>query len=200
MSSSKFRGVLLAAFVVLTIVFGSISVYEYIQVQQTTTITLPPSTTFTVTTSTETQIFISVITYTATVPYVPDEGEIEICFPNKTDCYFFAYKRMSGFPQGTSVTFKNVNFYSMPLTGHFTGCVEYNVTITFADGTSELHGAGYCGPDARTSIAFTDYKNPTAGVMYAPNDYSVADGGGAKVISQPVTAGFYLLVSRILPD
>jgi hypothetical protein len=69
MSSSKFRNMLLVAFAVLTIIFGSISAYGYIQVQQlknigqttsTTTVTLTPSTTVT----TETRFTTSTITVT----------------------------------------------------------------------------------------------------------------------------------------
>ena len=167
MPSSKFRNVLLVAFAVLTIIFGSISAYEYIQVQQlksstittsTTTVTSTPSTTYTHTYRTT-----SVITATATIP---DEGEFKICFPNRTDCYFFVYKRISesDFPAGTSVTFKNVTFYNMPL-NFTTSCTLFYIRITFPDGTSELGGAGYCFPP-ETSIGFSDHSNPTAGVMY----------------------------------
>jgi hypothetical protein len=195
MSSPKTRNILLVTFVVLTLILGSLSAYEFVQVQQlksstittsTTTVTSTPSTTYTHTYRTT-----SVITANATIP---DEGEIKIYFPNRTKCYFFDYKRMSDFPEGTSVTFKNVTFECMPLT-YTTTCKLYYVTITFADGTSELSGAGYCFPP-ETSIAFTDHSNPTAGVMYAPGWY----GSGGNVIGQPVAAGFYLLVSQILPS
>jgi hypothetical protein len=214
MSSKKARNMLLATFVVLTLIFGSLFAYEFVQVQQlksssqttstttltltpytttvpfTTTVTLLPSTTFTVATSTETGITTSIITVTATVPNVPDEGVINFGLPNRTNAYSFYYKRMPDFPQGTSVTFKNVTFECMPLT-HTTTCKLYNVTITFADGTSELNVVGYCFPPT-TSIAFTIHSNPTAGVMYAPGGYS----SGGNVINQPVAAGFYLLVSE----
>ena len=148
----------------------------------------------------KTTTFTSTITYsvakvsttsvTATVT-VPDEGEIKLWFPNRKNVSLFAYKRMSDFPQGTSVTFKNVTFESMPLVR--TTCKLYNATITFSDGTSELHGVGYCFPP-ETSIAFTDHSNPTAGVMYAPGGY----GSDGDVIGQPVAAGFYLLVSEYI--
>ncbi|MGD0329000.1 MAG: hypothetical protein ABSB40_00975 [Nitrososphaeria archaeon] len=201
MSSIKVRNVLLVTFVVLTLIFGSLSAYEFVQVQQvkslsqttsTTTVTLPPSTTFTVATSTETGITTSIITVTATVPNVPNEGVIKIGFPNRTNAYFFDYKRMAGFPAGTSVTFKGVTFYSEPLNESLTGCVVYYVKVTFPDGTSEVTGAGYCATMVITSIAFTNHSNPTAGVMYAPAEYGLGD----QVIDQPVAAGFYLLVSE----
>jgi len=59
MSSSKFRSILLVAFAVLTIFFGSLFVYEYIQVQQLKSLT--ESTTVT----TETLFTTSTITVTA---------------------------------------------------------------------------------------------------------------------------------------
>lgn len=100
MLSSKVR-VLLVALAVLTIVFSSFSAYEFFQVERlksstittsTTTVTLTPSTTYT-----DTYRTTSVITANATIP---DEGEIRICFSNRTSCDFFDYKRLEDFPMG----------------------------------------------------------------------------------------------------
>ncbi|MGD0330479.1 MAG: hypothetical protein ABSB40_08550 [Nitrososphaeria archaeon] len=174
MSSIKARNVLLVTFVVLTIILGSLSAYEFFQVQQSKTAMW---------TST------SVITVTATVPYVLNESEIKFVYG--TNYYIFAYERIADLPAGSSVTFRNVTFYSMPLNTSITGCGVYYIKIIFLDGTSERLNVGWCGFPT-TSLAFTNHSNPKAGVFYAPGEY----GLGGQVIDQPVAAGFYLLVSE----
>ncbi len=205
MSSLKFKNLLLTAFAVLTMIFGSLFAYEFVQVQEltgssqiasTTTVTLQPSTTFTVTTSTETRISTSVVVVTATVPNVQDEGELSITFPNKTQSELFAYKRLSDFPEGTSVNFEGVTFYNMP--HNMTTCEVYYIKITFyiSDGTSERLGVGWCYGFPNTDMDFSNHSNPIAGVILAKG-YMEDD----KIISSPLAQGIYLLVSgKAFPD
>ena len=168
MSSPKFRNMLLVAFAVLTIIFSSLSAYEYIQVQQlkspsvttsTTTITLTSSTTST-TVTTETRFTTSTIIVTTS--FVPDLGSIG--FRGMGQRLYFQYKRVS-LPVGTSVTFSNVTFYNVPPAPTSTACVGYNIRVTFADGASEMLGVGEC-PTSGPSIVFTEHSNPKAGIIF----------------------------------
>lgn len=197
MSSFKVNNTILIIFIVLTLIFGSLFAFEFFQVQQvksssTTTstiiITLTSSTTSTFVT-TETEITTSVVTVTP-ASNVADEGVIKLWFPNRKNVYLFDYRRMGDFPAGTSVTFKNVTFFSKPI--NFLGCEEYDIMVTFPDGMSEETGAGYCGTEVLTSVAFTNHSNPIAGVMYVPSFYLY----GGNQMAQPFAPGFYILVSE----
>ncbi len=187
MSFSKFRSVLLVAFAVLTIIFGSISAYEFVQVQQlkssrittsTTTVTSTPSTT-------ETWYTTSTITATSPVPKLPDEGEFEI-----VNMGTFEYKYVGDLQGGASVSFRNVTFYSMPLNTTITGCSVRYIRATFPDGTWERINVGWCYP-IKISIQFTNHSNPRAGMIFAPRDYQ----SGETIVSSPLNAGIYVLVS-----
>ncbi len=189
MSSIKARNVLLVTFVVLTIIFGSLSAYEFFQVQQVgSTSSNTSSTTSTITKTTETLFTTSTITVTATVPNVPDEGLIGFGYGPYEGV--FAYKRVSDFGAGTSVMFRNVTFYSMPLNTSLTGCEVYYVRVTFPDGTFERVNVGTC-VSFYPSIAFTTYSNPKAGVIFSPGEYQLDD----KALSHPISKGIYLMVS-----
>ncbi len=204
MSSSKFRSILLVAFAVLTIVFSSISAYEFVQVQQlksstmttsTTTVTSTPSTTYTSTytstfnytstyVTTETRITTSTITVTSPVPKLPDEGEFEIV--NKGT---FAYKYVGDLQEGASVTFKNVTFDSVGYPGTITGCVIRVIWVSLPGGTGEKLSVGWCYP-SEISIEFTNHSFMKAGVIFAPRDYQL----GETIVSSSLNAGVYVLV------
>jgi len=189
MSSSDLRSILLVTFAVLTLIFGSLSAYEFFQVQQVrSTSSNTSSTTSTITKTTETLFTTSTVTVTATVPNVPDEGLIGFGYGSYEGV--FAYKRFSDFGAGTSVTFRNVTFYSMPLNTSLTGCEVYYVRVTFPDGTSERADVGSC-VSFYPSITFTTHSNPKAGLIFSPGEYQLGD----KTLSHPISKGFYLLVS-----
>jgi hypothetical protein len=176
MSSLKKQNLLLVTFGVLTIIFGSLFAYEFIQVQQlksstittsTTTITSTPSTTYTSTSNytstyvtTETRYTTSTITVTSS--FMPDLGSIG--FQGMGQRLYFQYKRVS-LPVGTSVTFSNVTFYNVPPAPTSSSCVGYNIRVTFTDGDSEMLGIGQC-PTSGPSIVFTEHSNPKAGIIF----------------------------------
>ncbi len=168
MSSSKTRNILLATFVVLTLVFGSLSIYDFFQIQQ---LKSSGSTTL------FTNSLLENITVTASVPTVHDVGSIYF-----SGIGYFQYKRLSDLPVGTSVMFWNVTFYSVSLNFTSSGCTIYNITVSFPDGTSEQIGVEYC-PTGGSDVVFTNHSNPKAGViLQGPyNDSFIA-------------LGFYLLV------
>ena len=184
MSSIKTSNKLLIIFVVLTLIFGSLSAYEFFQVQQVKSSSITTSTTA----NTETLFTTSTITVTATVPNVPDEGLIDFGYGSYEGV--FAYKRVSDFGAGASVTFRNVTFYSMPLNTSITGCEVYYVRVTFPDGTSERADVGSC-VSLYPSITFTTHSSPKAGVIFSPGEYQSSN----KILSHPISKGFYLLVS-----
>jgi hypothetical protein len=184
MSSIKARNVLLVVFVVLTIIFGSLSAFEFVQVQKLKSQSITTSTTA----NTETLFTTSTITITATVPNVPDEGLIGFGYGPYEGV--FAYKRVSDFGAGASVTFRNVTFYSMPLNTSITGCEVYYVRVTFPDGISERADVGSC-VSLYPSIAFTTHSSPKAGVIFSPGEYQ----SGNEILSHPISKGIYLLVS-----
>ena len=194
MSSIKARNVLLVTFVVLTLVFGSLSIYDFFQIEQlkssnittsTTTVTSTSSATSTSVT-TETLTTTSIITASATVPNVPEEGQINFGYMGT-----YAYKKLGDLAGDAKVTFRNVTFYSVPSTEIATGCVIRNIWVTFPDGTSEKIGVGWC-MFPKLDIAFTNHSNPRAGVILSPGDYQLGD----TIISSPIVEGFYLLVSE----
>jgi len=148
MPSAKVRNMLLATFVVLTLVFGSLSIYDFFQIQQ---LKISGSTTLFTT---------STITVTTSVPTVRDEGDIYF-----SGIGYFQYKRLLDLPVGTSVTFWNVTFYSVPLNSTSSGCTIYNITVSFPDGTSEQTGVGSC-PLQGPKVVFTNHSHPRAGIIY----------------------------------
>jgi hypothetical protein len=194
MSSIKARNVLLMVFVVLTIIFGSLFTFEFFQVQKlktpniTTSITTVTSTSSTTSTSvtTETLTTTSIITASATVPNVPEEGQINFGYMGT-----YAYKKLGDLARDAKVTFRNVTFSSIPSTEIATGCVIRNIWVTFPDGTSEKIGVGWC-MFPKLDMAFTNHSNPKAGVILSPGDYQLGD----TIISSPIVEGFYLLVSE----
>jgi hypothetical protein len=194
MSSIKARNVLLVTFVVLTIIFGSLFAYEFIQVQQlktpniTTSITTVTSTSSTTSTpvTTETLTTTSIITASATVPNVPEEGQINFGYMGT-----YTYKKLGDLAGDAKFIFRNVTFSSIPSTEIATGCVIRNIWVTFPDGTSEKIGVGWC-MFPKLDMAFTNHSNPKAGVILSPGDYQLGD----TIISSPIVEGFYLLVSE----
>lgn len=163
MSSFKKRNLLLVTFGVLTILFGSLFAYEYVQVQQLKSSTTTTSTT----TGTLTPSPTSETTETATsiVCFIDDTVNIK-------DVGTFAYRRETTTGAGNVVVLKNVTFaiwVNTQVTFTFGLCSPYRgYVITFQDGTSENMTA--------CSIAFspittrlTTHRNPRAGLSIFPD-------------------------------
>jgi hypothetical protein len=130
----------------------------------------------------------STITATATKPYIFDEGNIYF-----SDTGWFTYLRLPDMPAGTSVTFRNVTFYSIQPNETISVCTHIYIKATFQDGTSEIILGGWCMTlygNPIPSIRFTNHSNPKAGIIFSSNYAS--DG---KVTSSLIAQGIYLLVS-----
>ena len=141
-------------FVVLTLVFGSLSVLE---------LTKSPSSTTLFTTRT--------ITVTTSVPIVPDNGSISIY-----GIGYFAYKRIGFLEGGESITFRNVTFLNLPLNVTYTGCIVNQVRITFPDGLSERLQITSCPTSFEPHIRFLNHTNPKVGVIDSYGDSLIAKG------------------------
>jgi hypothetical protein len=137
---------LLIVFVVLTLIFGSLSAFGL----------LAGPTTITITTS---------------VPPVPDEGYISFYRIG-----YFAYKRVIDFGEGSSVTFRNVTFRNLPLNVTYTGCIVHFVKVTFPDGLPEVLQITSCPTIFEPHVQFTNHTSPRAGVIDSYGDSFVAKG------------------------
>lgn len=183
---------LLVAFAVLTIIFGSLFAFEQIKSPTLTTVTSSTTLTTTlistltsnVTSTAYTCTYIcppSSITWTVTVTVrdVPNEGSIYF-----GGVGFFVYKRVLDMSAGTSVTFMNVTFNSMPVNITTSACAHYHVKVVFQDGATEQIGLRWCPLDS-PQVRFTSHGNPRAGIIFMNPFYEKSF----------IAGGFYLLVS-----
>lgn len=175
---------LLVAFVVLTLIFGSISVFGLFQVGQlksssiiTVTITTPTMITSTVAETPCSTIYTS--TVTTSMPVVPEEGSLVFWgMPS------FSYKLVGeDFEPGSSTNFNGVTFASLLLNNTYVGCMVRIVKITFQDGSSEVIQTAMCPTGFEPHIYFADHSNPRAGIIISYGH-------------SPIVEGFYLLVSE----
>ena len=148
----KIKTGLLIVFVVLTLIFGSLSVFELLA---------GPTTLYTTAT----------ITITTSVPIIPDEGHISFYRIG-----YLAYKRIVDFGEGSSVTFRNVTFQSLSVNVTYTGCIVRFVKIIFQDGLSEVLQVTSCLMAFEPHVQFTNHTNPKAGVIDSYGDSFVAKG------------------------
>jgi len=148
------RNGLLIVFIVLTLAFGSLFVFD---------LTKNPSSTTLFTTST--------ITVTTSVPSISDEGHISF-----SGIGYFAYKRIGTLVAGGSITFRNVTFLVLPLNATYTGCIVNFLRITFPDRLSETLQITSCPMGFEPHIRFLNHTNPKAGVIDSYGDSFVAKG------------------------
>ena len=170
MSSSKTRNMLLILFVVLTLIFGSLSAYEFSQVQQvrSTSQNTVTSTTFSVTTI---SVTIYPTTYPTTTPSgtLPDNGYIQIQTIGEGRQDFAYTKLVSSTPD--AFVFDGVNFtlwVQKTVTFSAGPCASpggyHGYLITFSDGSSENLSA--CMLAGYTyEIFLTKHTDPQAGLM-----------------------------------
>jgi hypothetical protein len=167
MSSSRVRNVLLVTFIVLTLIFGSLFVYEFIQVQQ---VKSPPPTTYTVTatittpttiTSTVAETTYSTThTVTITTSKLPDEGTTSL---NNGEDY--TYKRLENFDEGETITFKNVSFTNLIHNATETYLEPvFFIKVAYTDGFSQVLTVWINPFASRPLMYFTDHS-PKAGVI-----------------------------------
>lgn len=152
MSSIKARNELLIIFVVLTLIFGSLSVYEFIQVNNL-------------------EKEVSDLKSSSSTTTVPEEGLL----------YFFKfgdfeYKMVSEMKEGESITYKNVTFTDLPLNETYTGCSVQFFKFSFQDGSSEVKQITLCPTSFEPKMYFTNHTNPRAGVMVSFGDSPIARG------------------------
>jgi hypothetical protein len=152
MSPSKVRSSILATFIILTIIFGSLFAYEFVQVNRL-----------------EKEVS-DLKSYSSTTT-VPEEGLI----------YFlgfgdFEYKMVSEMKEGESITYKNVTFTDLPLNETYTGCSVQFFKFSFTDGSSEVSQITLCPTSFEPKMYFTNHTNPRAGVMVSFGDSPIARG------------------------
>jgi len=174
----KATTMLLALFVVLTIVFASISVFEFAQSGNQKT----QSNSTTTTTATTT------ITTTITTPSSTSQTQTSGSSPFKDNGYVtigsignFIYTRIptSGGEPTASTTLQNVTFAYLKPNATITGCISYEFKVTFQDGSSENLTAQSCPTNFETSFVFSNHTThqnttppttpPTAGLMLIPS-------------------------------
>ena len=151
MSSIKARNELLIVFVVLTLVFGSMFAYEFVQVN-----------------SLEKEVSELKSSSSTTVP---EEGIIY--FYKMGDFY---YKMVSEMKEGESITFKGVTFTNLLLNHTYTGCVVQFFKFSFQDDSSEVTQITLCPSAFEPDIYFTNHTNPRAGLIYSLGDSPIARG------------------------
>lgn len=170
MSSSKFRNILLTTFIFLTLIFGSLTVYEFFQVQQ---VRSTSQNTVTSTTASTTTVSVTVYptTYPTTIPpgTLPDNGYIEIQTIGESRHDFAYTKLVNSTPD--NFVFHGVNFtlwVQKTVTPTQGPCASpggyHGYLITFSDGSSENLSA--CMLAGYTyEIFLTKHTDPQAGLM-----------------------------------
>ncbi len=201
MSSIKFRDALLIAFAIMFLLLGSISAYEFVQVDglnkeisrlnsEVEELKSTPPTTYTTTATimTTTMITSTVAettystTFTSTVmtskPMLPDEGSIIL-----NDVEDYAYKRIETFEEGSSIIFRNVNFTNLKHNATETYMVPvFFIKVTFRDGVSEVIKIFIIPLESRPLMYFTIHS-PKAGIIIS--------NGNSLIVE-----GFYLMVEE----
>lgn len=176
MSSSNLRSMLLVAFVALTLIFGSLTTYEFVQVQQ---VKSPPPTTYTVTATitspTTATLTVAETTYsttytiTITTSKLPDEGTTLV-----SNGEVYAYKRLENFDEGETITFKNVNFTNLIYNSTETYLEPtFFIKVTYIDGFSQVLTV-WINPFASSPLTYFTDHSPKAGVIISNENSSVA--------------------------
>ncbi len=151
MSSIKARNVLLITFVMLTIIFGSLFAFEFVQInnleKEVNELKGSNSTT------------------------VQEEGLIY--FYKMGD---FSYKMVSEMKEDESITFKGVTFTNLPLNKTYTGCVVQFFKFSFQDGSSEVAQITLCPSAFEPGMYFTNHTSPRAGLIYSLGGSPIARG------------------------
>ncbi len=145
----KKSNVVLATFVVLTLIFASAAVYEYTQVgnlnsklQASSQITQAPE-------------------------ILGEKGSIEI---GGLGSFAYAKANASATNGYASVAFSLTNVSFVPVTGKtVTGAACADYEIGFQDGTSEELLACSYPTNFPTAIVFTKHTSPQAGLIYSPS-------------------------------
>jgi hypothetical protein len=179
MSSSKVRSMLFVAFIVLTLLFGSLYVFEL--VKSPTSAIETSTTTSTTTVTSETTVYTNptfTITSTSTTCPVPslqgNRGFIEISTSNTSRTIYAYAKWNESFP--STFTFYNVTFNRWTITtitntfgSCYGGVGGYGgYVIVFQDGPSENMSACTVGPNPPVDIRLTKHTNPQAGFLIIP--------------------------------
>jgi hypothetical protein len=151
-SSSKVRSVLLLTFVVLTLLFGSLSTYEFVQINSL-------------------EKGVSDLKSSTSTATIPEEGLIDFYKIGE-----FYYKRVVEMNQGESITFKGVTFTNLKLNETYTGCFVYFFKLSFQDGTNEVEQVNLCGLSFEPRTFFTNHTNPRAGVIVSHGNSPIAEG------------------------
>jgi hypothetical protein len=198
----KFKNSLLAVLVVSTLILGSSSVFELFQINSLNSEVNQLKSTISntlITTSTSTILLFttSTISITTSIPFPAEEGVIQFKenIPYwKGYSVSFSYKRVADLSPGSSITFKNVTFYSVPSTESTTGCSLREIRVTFLDGIQTTVNLGYCMKRAIPTIVYVNNSKQKAGIIYAPrSEYEV----GVGMLASPIGQGVYLLVEEI---
>jgi hypothetical protein len=147
----KVKTYLLIFFVVLTLIFGSLFTFEFVQVNNL-------------------EKDVSELKGSSSTT-VPEEGIIGFYMMGD-----FSYKMVSAMKEGESITFKGVTFTNLPLNKTYTGCIVQFFKFSFQDGSFEVIQITLCPTAFEPRTYFTNHTNPKAGVMVSIGHSPIAGG------------------------
>lgn len=153
---------LLALFVVLTIVFASISAFEYLNHSTTGSATTTITTTITAQSGTG-QAYIH---FRSSSNPPQKNGTITI---GSTDLFTYTSLETPGVEPNPSTTLENVTFTYLKPNATITGCIQYEFKAAFQDGSSENLTAQSCPTGFETTLVLSKHQTPTVGLLLMPS-------------------------------
>ena len=153
---------LLALFIALTIVFASISAFEYFNLRTAA----PTTTTITATMTAQPGASQTYVHFKSSSIPLPDNGHITI---GNTDLFTYTSLQTPEVGPNPSTTLENVTFTYLKPNATITGCIQYEFKAAFQDGSSENLTAQSCPTGFESTLALSKHQTPTAGLLLMPS-------------------------------